>query len=65
MRFVHDTLPQRVCFGSGEAAANLEREIAEPRRQPGHADRVQAARWTPADTLTGNLPRRCSGTTTW
>src|ERR1700689_238153 len=23
MRFRHDTLPQRVCFGSGEAAANL------------------------------------------
>ena len=28
MRFVHDTLPQRVAFGSGEAAANLSREIA-------------------------------------
>ena len=28
MRFVHDTLPQRVCFGSGEAAANLSNEIA-------------------------------------
>jgi alcohol dehydrogenase class IV len=28
MRFVHDTLPQRVCFGSGEAAANLTSEIA-------------------------------------
>ena len=28
MRFVHDTLPQRVSFGSGEAAANLEHEIA-------------------------------------
>jgi maleylacetate reductase len=27
MRFVHDTLPQRVAFGSGEAAANLRREI--------------------------------------
>jgi maleylacetate reductase len=27
MRFVHDTLPQRVCFGSGEAAANLGNEI--------------------------------------
>jgi hypothetical protein len=26
MRFVHDTLPQRVCFGSGEAAA---RELVE------------------------------------
>jgi alcohol dehydrogenase class IV len=27
MRFVHDTLPQRVCFGSGTAAASLGREI--------------------------------------
>src|SRR5450756_2353130 len=27
MRFVHDTLPQRVCFGSGEAKASLLREI--------------------------------------
>jgi maleylacetate reductase len=28
MRFVHDTLPQRVCFGSGQAAANLRNEVA-------------------------------------
>jgi len=28
MRFVHETFPQRVCFGSGEAAAYLESEIA-------------------------------------
>jgi len=27
MRFVHDTLPQRVCFGSAAAAANVSREI--------------------------------------
>ena len=27
MRFVHDNLPQRVCFGSGEAAAHLGAEI--------------------------------------
>ena len=27
MRFVHDNLPQRVCFGSGEAAGNLRRQI--------------------------------------
>jgi maleylacetate reductase len=27
MRFVHDNLPQRVCFGSGEAAVNLRRQI--------------------------------------
>jgi len=26
MRFVHDTLPQRVCFGSGQAADSLARE---------------------------------------
>jgi maleylacetate reductase len=29
MRFVHDTLPQRVAFGSGEAAANLRTEIGD------------------------------------
>jgi alcohol dehydrogenase class IV len=29
MRFVHDTLPQRVCFGSGEAAAHLTAQAAE------------------------------------
>ncbi|MBR7836161.1 maleylacetate reductase [Actinospica durhamensis] len=29
MRFVHDTLPQRVRFGSGEAAEHLAAEIAE------------------------------------
>jgi maleylacetate reductase len=28
MRFVHDNLPQRICFGSGEAAAHLATEIA-------------------------------------
>ena len=28
MRFVHDTLPQRVCFGSGEAAAHLTAQVA-------------------------------------
>lgn len=29
MRFVHDTLPQRVRFGSGQAAENLAAEMAE------------------------------------
>jgi hypothetical protein len=29
MRFVRYTLPQRVSFGSGEAAAHLEREVAD------------------------------------
>jgi maleylacetate reductase len=28
MRFVHDNLPQRVCFGSGDATASVRREIA-------------------------------------
>lgn len=28
MRFVHESLPQRVCFGTGEAAPALAREIA-------------------------------------
>jgi maleylacetate reductase len=31
MRFVHDNLPQRVCFGSGEAAAHLAAEIGNLR----------------------------------
>lgn len=26
VRFVHDNLPQRVCFGTGEAGANVQRE---------------------------------------
>ena len=29
MQFVHDTLPQRVCFESGQAEATLRREIGE------------------------------------
>jgi len=29
MQFVHDTLPQRVCFESGQAGATLRREIGE------------------------------------
>jgi maleylacetate reductase len=27
MRFVHDNLPQRVCFGAGEGAANVRHEV--------------------------------------
>ena len=54
MRFVHDTLPQRVSFGSGEAAASLEREVAEL-----GASRVMVIaskrEMDTADTLTGNL----------
>ena len=54
MRFVHDTLPQRVSFGSGEAAASLEREVAEL-----GASRVMVIaskrEMDTASTLTGNL----------
>jgi len=52
MRFVHDNLPQRVCFGSGEAATMLEREIASigatrvmviaAKAEAGLADRITA-----------------------
>ena len=54
MRFVHDTLPQRVSFGSGEAAARLEREVADL-----GASRVMVIaskrEMDTAGTLTGNL----------
>ena len=54
MRFVHDTLPQRVTFGSGEAAAHLEREVAAL-----GASRVMVIaskrEMDTADTLTGHL----------
>jgi alcohol dehydrogenase class IV len=55
MRFVHDTLPQRVCFGSSEAAACLQNEIAAM-----GASRVMviAAKEESniADAITGGLP---------
>src|SRR5580700_2986659 len=54
MRFVHDTLPQRVSFGSSEAAARLEHEIAAL-----GASRVMVIaskrEMDIADTLTGHL----------
>jgi maleylacetate reductase len=54
MRFVHDTLPQRVSFGSGEAAAHLEHEVATL-----GASRVMVIaskrEMDIADGLTGNL----------
>jgi hypothetical protein len=28
MRFVHESWPQRVCFGSGESAGTLAREVS-------------------------------------
>jgi maleylacetate reductase len=55
MRFVHDTLPQRVCFGSGEAAASLRNEIASL-----GASRVMLiaapAESYLADTITAGIP---------
>ena len=54
MRFVHDTLPQRVSFGSGEAAARLEHETAAL-----GASRIMVIaskrEMDTADTLTENL----------
>jgi alcohol dehydrogenase class IV len=55
MRFVHDTLPQRVAFGSGEASANLRREIGNL-----GATRVMLiaakAESDLADTVAGDIP---------
>ena len=55
MRFVHDTLPQRVAFGSGAAAANLASEIGNL-----GATRVMLiaakAELHLADTITGGIP---------
>jgi alcohol dehydrogenase class IV len=55
MRFVHDTLPQRVAFGSGEAAANLSGEIGNL-----GAARVMLiaakAEMHLADTIAGDIP---------
>jgi maleylacetate reductase len=55
MRFVHDTLPQRVCFGSGEAAANLSNEIGNL-----GASRVMVIAAKPeadlADGITAGIP---------
>jgi len=55
MRFVHDTLPQRVAFGSGEARANLAAEV----RDLG-ATRVMLiaakAEADLADTIIGDVP---------
>jgi alcohol dehydrogenase class IV len=55
MRFVHDTLPQRVAFGSGAAAANLRGEIGNL-----GATRVMLiaakAEVHLADTIAGDIP---------
>ncbi len=63
MRFVHDTLPQRVAFGSGAAAANLSSEIGNL-----GAARVMLIAAKAERTWPTRSPRtsrwRC-GTTTW
>jgi alcohol dehydrogenase class IV len=55
MRFVHDTLPQRVCFGSGEAAAHVTAQAAEL-----GATKIMLIAAKPemhlADTIAGDLP---------
>jgi alcohol dehydrogenase class IV len=52
MRFVHDTLPQRVCFGSGAAAASLSREIGRL-----EADRVMLIASPGEMRLAGEIAR--------
>jgi maleylacetate reductase len=55
MRFVHDTLPQRVCFGSGEAAANLSNEIG--RLGSARVMLIASANEMPlADTVAKDIP---------
>jgi maleylacetate reductase len=55
MRFIHDTLPQRVCFGSGEAAAHVTVQAAEL-----GATRIMLIAAKPetqlADMIAGDLP---------
>jgi maleylacetate reductase len=52
MRFVHDVLPQRVCFGSGLAASHLTAEIGRL-----GARRVMVIASTRDDTLANALTR--------
>jgi alcohol dehydrogenase class IV len=55
MRFVHDTLPQRVCFGSGAAAANLSAQVAA--LGSSKVMLIASARELPlAGTITAGLP---------
>ena len=55
LRFVHDISPQRICFGTGDAAAALEREIARL-----HATRVMViaagSAQAPAARITAGVP---------
>ena len=55
MRFVHESWPQRVCFGSGESAGTLAREVSALR-----ATRVMVIAARPeselAATVTAGVP---------
>jgi alcohol dehydrogenase class IV len=55
MRFVHDNLPQRVCFGSGQAAEYLKSEVENlgAKRAMVIASEREAGR---AESITGGLP---------
>ena len=55
MRFVHDNLPQRVCFGSGEAAAHLGAEIENLKASNVMVIAAEAERDI-AETITKDLP---------
>jgi alcohol dehydrogenase class IV len=55
MRFVHDNLPQRVCFGSGEAAAHLGAEI-ENLKAANVMVIADKAEQDIAETVTAQLP---------
>jgi alcohol dehydrogenase class IV len=55
MRFVHDSLPQRVCFGTGEAGANVQREVG--RLGASRVMVISSLREAPlADKITADVP---------
>lgn len=55
MRFVHETRPQRVCFGSGTAAATLAEEVARLGAKKVMMIAAQAERGL-AERIAGDLP---------
>ena len=60
MRFVHDNLPQRVCFGSGEAAAHLGAQIGNLKASKVMVIAGQGERDI-AETITKELPVEVAG----
>lgn len=55
MRFVHDSLPQRVCFGTGEAGPNVQREVG--RLGASRVMVISSLREAPlADKITADVP---------